>query len=184
MGMKDLVKMRWLSKLVTILTRESNIPLDRGLNRLNDRIGLDHEHRRFHRMDIVSCKVRPSEECARTIFYAPNMDGQVDPGEVVWFWAPSDSSPKKLRERSIVVVGRHGPKVLGLLISPNPTHNDDDHWLDIGAGPWDEAGRQSWVRLDKVVSVPEADIRRSGAVMPARRFERIANCLRGEFGWE
>lgn len=56
-------------------------------------------------------------------------------------------------------------------------------WLDIGAGEWDEAGRDCWVRLDRVLEVSHLDIRRQGAFFPQRRFERVAAKLRDNFGW-
>ena len=124
------------------------------------------------------------------------MDGQVDPGEVVWFWVPNhdadpndetttttDDTTPKFTERALVVIGRTGDHVLGLITSPNPEHADDEKWLDIGSGPWDEQGRRSWLRLDKVIKVAETAIRRQGAVIPLGRFNRIASRLRNEYGW-
>lgn len=127
--------------------------------------------------------VLPTESMARALFYAPDMDGQADPGEVVWIWAPSDGPGSPPRERAMVVVGRTRNTILGLLISSNPEHRGDDDWIDIGAGGWDTRGRQSWVRLDRILEVSELGIRRQGVVIPRGRFERIANRLRNEFSW-
>lgn len=177
-------KLALVAKLGKARKKKHQSPLDDGLAHLNDRLGLyESTHHRTLRQDSPACEVAAAVDCARNIFYAPDMDGQVDPGEVVWFWAPtSDVDPSPL-ERALVVIGRHGPDILGLLTSPNPIHQREDSWLDIGAGPWDETGRQSWVRLDKVVKLPETSIRRQGAVIPQSRFERIANRLRADYGW-
>ncbi|MBI5739044.1 MAG: type II toxin-antitoxin system PemK/MazF family toxin, partial [Mycolicibacterium neoaurum] len=44
-------------------------------------------------------------------------------------------------------------------------------------------GRPSWVRLDRVLDVPEDGIRREGAILDRDRFEVIATRLRAEFSW-
>lgn len=128
-------------------------------------------------------EVVPTETMARPIFYAPDMDGQADPGEVVWIWVPADGPTLPAKERAMVVVGRSRSSILGLLISCNPEHRGDEDWLDIGSGGWDQRGRQSWVRLDRVLEVGELGIRRQGTVVPRGRFERIANRMRTDFGW-
>ncbi|ANE04572.1 type II toxin-antitoxin system PemK/MazF family toxin [Corynebacterium crudilactis] len=133
--------------------------------------------------ETTEISVVPTESMARLIFYAPDMDGQADPGEVVWIWAPADGPQQPPRERAIVVVGRNRNAILGLLISCNPAHRTDDDWIDIGSGSWDPRGRQSWVRLDRILEVSELGITRQGTVIPQGRFERIANRLRNDFGW-
>lgn len=155
-------------------------PLDVGLQTLNERLGRANANE--HRLHALPCTVKETRRCTRGLCYAPDMDGQVDPGEVVWFWAPNDEGGRT-SERAIVVVGREEDHVLGLITSPNPDHAAEPSWLDIGSGPWDASGRQSWVRLDRLVVVPESAIRRQGAVMPQRRFDRIAQRLRTEYGW-
>ncbi len=39
------------------------------------------------------------------------------------------------------------------------------------------------MRLDRVLEVPEAGIRREGAILDKERFEQVARRLRGEYGW-
>ncbi len=159
-------------------------PLDTGLERINDRLGLHNEYRpESVRAAATSLRVESTESASRSIYYAPDMDGQAEPGEVVWIWAPSDGPTKPPRERAILVVGRTRHTILGLLISPNPQHDGEEHWLDIGAGEWDTSGRQCWIRLDRVVEASELGIRRQGALFPQRRFERIANKLRSNYHW-
>ena len=111
------------------------------------------------------------------------MDGQADPGEVIWVWIQPNLPGHPARERAMVVVGRSQHLLLGLLISPNPEHANEDNWIDIGSGGWDVAGCQCWVRLDKILEVPESTIRRQGAIIPKSRFERIAQRLRSDYSW-
>jgi hypothetical protein len=50
--------------------------------------------------------------------------------------------------------------------------------MDIGIGPWDRRGRPSEVRLDRVIRVDPAGVRREGAVLDSRRFEQVAAGVR------
>lgn len=90
------------------------------------------------------------------------MDGQAEPGEIVWVTVPSDPP----QERSLVVIGREHHDVLGLLISPREKHRHEDHWLGIGSGEWDDTGDPCWVRLDKTLMVPETEVHRRGTYIP------------------
>lgn len=129
--------------------------------------------------------VRATDQVPRTIYYSPEIDGQADPGEVVWILAPTNGPAKPPKERAMLVVGRtHRQALLGLLISPDSAHRNNDSWMDIGTGNWDEHGRKSWIRLDRILEVPETAVRREGAPFPRPRFERIASALRSRFGWE
>lgn len=182
----------FVSKLGSLLSRKSKRcdALTEGLDRLNDRLGLHtHAETSDDKPHTLEFTVEPTSRNPRGIFYAPDMDGQVDPGEVVWFWAPACANATARgantneTERALVVIARHHDDLLGLLTSPNMEHSGDDHWLDIGAGPWDESGDPAWVRLDRLIRIPEHAIRRQGAVIPQGRFERIAIRLRKEYGW-
>ena len=62
-------------------------------------------------------------------------------------------------------------------------HEHDRTWVHIGTGDWDYEGRASWVRLDRVLDVPEEGIRREGAVLARETFEVVAKRLRAEYSW-
>jgi hypothetical protein len=53
----------------------------------------------------------------------------------------------------------------------------------IGTGDWDHESRHSWVRLDRVLDVPEESIRREGAIVDRITFEMVATRLRTEYRW-
>ena len=101
--------------------------------------------------------------------YAPDLDGRADPGEIVWTWVAYEEDPSRGKDRPVLVVGRDRSTLLGLMLSSQDRHVADRAWVGIGSGGWDYEGRASWVRLDRVLDVPEEGIRREGAVLDARR---------------
>lgn len=165
----------------------SHDTLDDGLDILSDHLGLGDEHAHLaaaRPVPVADCTTWPTESLARTIYYAPDMDGQAEPGEVVWLMIQPDGSQEPAFERPLLVVGHNRQNILALQISSNPAHQNEDQWLDIGSGAWDEESNQSWVRLDKIAEVGEDAIRRQGAVLPRRRFDRVAARMRNEHGWQ
>lgn len=174
-------------RVLRFLTQPPRRQVDKSLATIRDGLGivtnneLDDAPKPHHRTTDVH--VAPTESMARPVFYAPDMDGQADPGEVVWIWVPTEGPHNPPKERAMVVVGRNRNTILGLIISCNPEHRTEEEWMEIGAGAWDERGRQSWVRLDRILEASELDTRRQGVVVPRGRFERVANRLRNDFDW-
>ncbi len=125
----------------------------------------------------------PTEQRARKIVYAPDLDGRADPGEIVWTWVVYEDDPTRGKDRPVLVVGRDRRTLLGLMLSSQDHHVDDPNWVAVGTGSWDYDGRTSWVRLDRVLDVPEEGIRREGAILDRDRFDVVATRLRTEYFW-
>jgi len=125
----------------------------------------------------------PTADRARTIAYAPDRDGAADPGEVVWAWVPFEEGDGRGKDRPLLVVGRGGADLLGLMLSSQQERSDDAGWMSVGSGGWDTQGRESFARLDRVLEVGEHEIRREGAVLDRHRFEQVAAELRSRYGW-
>ena len=130
-----------------------------------------------------SVRTAPTRSRARTVAYAPRLDGGADPGEVVWAWVPYEEGDGRGKDRPLLVVGRQRARLLALMLSSRPEHADHRDWVSVGSGSWDRQGRESFVRLDRVLEVAEDGIRREGAVLPRDRFDRVAGELRTRFGW-
>jgi hypothetical protein len=131
----------------------------------------------------ITDRIVPTAQRARRIVYAPDLDGRADPGEIVWTWVVFEDDPTKGKDRPVLVVGRDRRTLLGLMLSSQPYHSGDPDWVGIGTGPWDYEGRQSWVRLDRILDVPEEGIRREGAILRRDKFDVIAARLRGDYSW-
>jgi len=125
----------------------------------------------------------PTAQRARKVVYAPDLDGRADPGEIVWTWVVYEDDPTRGKDRPVLVVGRERSVLFGLMLSSQEHHAGDRDWVGIGSGDWDSEGRQSWVRLDRVLDVPEEGIRREGAILERDVFEVVATRLRAEYSW-
>lgn len=128
-------------------------------------------------------RTAPTADRARTIAYAPDLDGAADPGEIVWAWVPYEEDASQGKDRPLLVVGKGGGDLLGLMLSSQHKRDGDPDWAAIGTGAWDREGRESFVRLDRVLEIGEHDIRREGAILDRNRFDRVADELRSRYGW-
>ncbi len=124
------------------------------------------------------------------ISYTPHDDGRPDPGEIVWAWVPFEEGDGRGKDRPVLVVGRAGADLLGLMLTSKDHDRDaaDEArhgrvWVDIGSGSWDRQGRPSEVRVDRVLRVDPVDVRREGAVLDRRRFDQVAAEARRVLGW-
>ena len=116
--------------------------------------------------------------------YTPVMDGDADPGEVVWTWVPYQEDTSVGKDRPAVVIGAQGEGVYILQLTSKDHTRDaaqeaaaGRYWLDIGAGDWDSKGRPSEVRLDRALWVKATDVRREGAILPKKTWQLIVDAL-------
>ncbi|WP_328764457.1 MULTISPECIES: type II toxin-antitoxin system PemK/MazF family toxin [unclassified Streptomyces] len=116
--------------------------------------------------------------------YAPDKDGDPDPGEIVWTWVPYEENDGRGKDRPVLVVAREegGRTLLAVQLS-SKRHDNDREWVPIGTGPWDGAGRESWVDVDRVLRVHEAGMRREACALDRGRFQLVVNRLRERYGW-
>lgn len=108
--------------------------------------------------------------------YSPSLDGDADPGEIVWTWVPFEEDHSQGKDRPVLLVGRDGEYLLALMMT-SKDHNNREHadsnYLDIGSGPWDPQGRASEVKMNRVIRVRPDSMRREGAIMPEDTFRLI-----------
>ena len=119
----------------------------------------------------------PGDYCNMINFeYSPSLDGDADPGEIVWTWVPFEEDHSQGKDRPVLLVGRDGEYLLALMMT-SKDHNNREHadsnYLDIGSGPWDPQGRASEVKLNRVIRVRPDAMRREGAIMPEDTFRLI-----------
>ncbi|CAN5348245.1 hypothetical protein BH09ACT10_BH09ACT10_19780 [soil metagenome] len=114
------------------------------------------------------------------ITYDPHPDGAPDPGEVVWTWVPYEDDPLQGKDRPVLLIAREGTELVGLMMTSKDHDRDAAQeasvgrfWFDVGAGPWDSKGRESEIRLNRILRVSPADVRREGAVLDQARFDLV-----------
>ena len=101
----------------------------------------------------------PTESRGRRLEYTPNLDGDADPGEIVWTWVRYEDDPHRGKDRPVLVVGRDDRTLLGLMLSSQSERDGQRNWLALGPGDWDHEHRPSWVRLDRILEVDQDGIR-------------------------
>lgn len=132
---------------------------------------------------------RPQAPSAGTadglVSYAPEQDGQPDPGEVVWGWVGFEDDPTQGKDRPVLLLGRRGPDWLGLYLTSKDHDRDaaqearwGRRWMDVGTGGWDRQRRPSEVRLDRLLVLPGSAIRREGAALERGTFDRVVSAAR------
>jgi hypothetical protein len=178
-------------KIIRQLQKPENVPrtigqgirmgIDAGISVLNGASSDSHPAITTGRP--VTSQSVPTAHRARRVSYAPDLDGRADPGEIVWTWVVYEEDPSRGKDRPVLVVGRDSSTLLGLMLSSQERHGAEHGWVGIGSGSWDYEGRASWVRLDRVLDVPEEGIRREGAILDRERFEIVAARLRAEYSW-
>jgi hypothetical protein len=123
--------------------------------------------------------------------YAPEIDGEPDPGEVVWGWVAYEDDPSQGKDRPVLILGRadaagpDGAGWLGLMLTSKDHDRDAEdearygrHWMDVGTGGWDREGRPSEVRLDRLILLRDDVVRREGAAMDRTVFDVVVAAAR------
>jgi hypothetical protein len=70
-----------------------------------------------------------------SIEYSPVLDGDPDPGEVVWTWVPYEDDPSQGKDRPVVIIGRRGASLVGVALTSK--RHDNERQVAVGTGPWD-----------------------------------------------
>ena len=117
--------------------------------------------------------------------YAPEADGQPDPGEVVWAWVAYEDDPAQGKDRPVLLLAERDGQWLGLMLSSQDHDVDAEdearygrYWMDVGSGGWDNDGRPSEVRLDRLLVLERDGIRREGAALPEPVFDAVVAAAR------
>ncbi|MHA7176369.1 type II toxin-antitoxin system PemK/MazF family toxin [Arthrobacter sp. Sr24] len=122
-----------------------------------------------------------------SVAYSPKPDGAADPGEIVWTWVPYEEDHSQGKDRPVLIVGKSGKYLLALMMTSKDHDNNrrgDNDYIDIGSGSWDKQGRDSEVKLNRILQVSARDLRREGAVLEKKRFSAVATGLRQRHGWK
>lgn len=110
------------------------------------------------------------------IEYSPNIDGDPDPGEVVWTWVAYEDDPSQGKDRPVVIIGRRGKFLAAVPLTSK--RRDDELQVPVGTGPWDRGGRPSYAKVERVLDVDPNQVRREGAILKRKYFDDVVAGVR------
>ncbi len=105
------------------------------------------------------------------VTYRPDLDGDPDPGEVVWTWVPFEDDPTQGKDRPVLIIGHRGDHLVGVALTSK--QHDHEPQAPVGTGPWDREGRPSYAKLERLLAVDPRQVRREGAILERRRFDDV-----------
>jgi hypothetical protein len=106
-----------------------------------------------------------------TIEYSPHLDGDADPGEVVWTWVPYEDDPSQGKDRPVVIIGRAGSDLAGVPLTSKDHHRGDE--VAVGTGDWDKSRRPSFAKVDQLLTVDPKAVRREGSALSRAHFDEV-----------
>ncbi|HEY3870869.1 MAG TPA: type II toxin-antitoxin system PemK/MazF family toxin [Actinocrinis sp.] len=116
--------------------------------------------------------------------YAPNHDGDPDPGEIVWTWVPYEEHDGRGKDRPVLIVAREkGHDTLLAIKLTSQRHDDERNWIDVGHGHWDRDGHESWAVLDRVVRVHPKGMRREACALERQHYDVVIAALHQHYRW-
>lgn len=116
--------------------------------------------------------------------YAPERDGDPDPGEIVWTWVPYEERDGRGKDRPVIIVASGSDDSFLAVQLTSKNHGGQSDFVSLGSGPWDSSGRASWANIDRTFQVFSDGIRREAAALDRERYDRVAEALRRRYGWK
>jgi hypothetical protein len=132
---------------------------------------IDRARREIDRRTSPKRRTTLPPEGVVTVEYSPRIDGDPDPGEVVWTWVPFEDDPQQGKDRPVVVIGRRHGGLVGVPLTSR--QNDREAQIAIGTGDWDPKRRPSYARIWRMLDIEADRMRREGAILERGRFEDV-----------
>ncbi|MGN6695261.1 MAG: type II toxin-antitoxin system PemK/MazF family toxin [Aquihabitans sp.] len=119
------------------------------------------------------------------VSYAPQRDGDADPGEVVWTWVPFEDDPSQGKDRPVLVLGWDGSLLAAVQLSSkdHAQRRDAHEWVEVGRGAWDPQNRVSYADASRLLRVEPTAVRREGASLDETAFHRVLARVAELHGW-
>ncbi len=117
--------------------------------------------------------------------YTPQQDEAPDPGEVVWTWVPYEEDRSQGKDRPVLVLAEFERCIVFVQLTSKDHARDAEQearngrfWIDVGSGDWDSKGRPSEARIDRLLCVSPARMRREGGRLDEARFTEVVSAIR------
>ena len=172
------VPFRKLSRMISLL---SGSQVDQSTSHPNRR----RQQRKFARPAGRARYITKGDKVPPFVYDPKTGNGAADPGEVIWCWVPYEEEDGRGKDRPVLVMAALAEAVIGAQMTSKDPDTDaaqeahwGRYWMDIGAGAWDSKGRESEVRLDRLLLIPRREVRREGARLDRDRFNQVAAAIR------
>jgi hypothetical protein len=101
---------------------------------------------------------------------------------------PYEEDSTRGKDRPVLVIGHEGDLLVALQLTSQDHDRDEQQerragreWVDIGSGAWDGRGRASEVRVNRLLRLDPATVRREGAVLARDRYEAVVAAVRRHY---
>ncbi len=112
--------------------------------------------------------------------YAPQPDGDPDPGEIVWTWVPYVENDGRGKDRPVLIIARiDANTVAGCYLSTK----QHPGFISVGTGAWDGEGRESFLSPERLLRITDAGMRREGHVLQRARFDAAVRAVAAVHGF-
>lgn len=108
------------------------------------------------------------------ISYSPEIDGEPDPGEIVWTWVPYVENDGRGKDRPVLIIARIDPRTYAGCYLSTTKHRG---FVSVGTGGWDSQRRESFLATDRVLRISADGMRREGQILAKDRFARAAEAI-------
>ncbi|MCC6831081.1 MAG: type II toxin-antitoxin system PemK/MazF family toxin [Thermoleophilia bacterium] len=112
--------------------------------------------------------------------YAPSMDGDADPGEVVWTWVPFEDDPSQGKDRPVLVLGYVGGRLAAVPLT-SKRHPERRDQLPVGTGGWDPRRRPSYADVGRLLRLERRAVRREGSAIDRAVFDAVVAAARARY---
>lgn len=111
--------------------------------------------------------------------YAPNPDGDPDPGEVVWTWVPYAENDGRGKDRPVLVLGRIDDTSVAACYLSSKYHQG---FAAIGRGGWDPQNRDSYLNPERLLRVTTHGMRREGDLVTLQQYQQALQAVSAVHG--
>lgn len=116
----------------------------------------------------------PAELRSMRPSYAPKLDGEPDPGEVIWTWVPYVENDGRGKDRPVLIIARLDEASWAACYLSTKEHRD---FVSVGSGSWDSQGRESFLSPERVLRVTDEGMRRESTGIDRSRFDQAVQAV-------
>lgn len=139
------------------------------------RSSLEHEESPGQHGAGATRDLTPQELRSIRPSFAPKLDGDPDPGEVIWTWVPYVENDGRGKDRPVLIIARLTSESWAACYLSTKQHHG---FVSVGTGPWDSQGRESFLSPERVLRVTEAGMRRESTGMSKATFDRAVQAVK------